>query len=178
MAFFDETKYREPKPEEFKSQFEDYMNGIKENLGKEHLLVGDAKDTGELILNKFNSLMEKNGFTPEGLLESRKGLDSWMKSIKSKVFNPATESAASVALRAIRQGGNEFLKTVAKDVPVGELLDHQSNLYDALDSLAGKAYKEGESGFERFVSAHPTVTKVLKAGAKAAGLGAGVHIVP
>lgn len=149
------------------AQFNKYMSGVKTTLSENPLIVGDAEKTATKLISKFNSLVKDNGYTPAGLLEARKGLDAWMSAQKGNVFNPATESAVSTALRAIRQGGNDFLASRVPDVAVKDMLEHQSNLYRAIEAIAPKAAKEGPNGFQRWISAHPRLVKAAKYGASA-----------
>ncbi len=153
-------------------EFNKYMKGVKSDLADNPTIVGDAEKTATKILNKFNNLVDENGYTPSGLLESRKQLDSWMTSQKgSNVFDPATESAVSTALRAIRQGGNDFLAERVPNVAVKDMLQNQTQLYNAIDAIAPKAAKEGANGFQQFVKANPTLIKALKYGAITVGGG-------
>lgn len=153
------------------SEFKSYMTGVRQTLADNPTIVGDSEKTAEKILTKFNSLVKEKGHTPTGLLEARKGLDSWMSAQKgSNVFDPKTESAVSVALRAIRQGGNDFLSEKVPDVAVKELLAKQSALYDAIENIAPKAAKEGATGLQQWIKAHPKTVKALKYGAGVAGL--------
>jgi hypothetical protein len=142
------------------NEFKGYMKGVKTELQDNPLLVGDAEKTGNKILAKFEALVKQHGYTPSGLLSARKELDSWMKMQKGNVFDGATENAVSIALRAIRQGGNDFLAAKVPDVAVKEMLARQSNLYRAIDNLAPKAAKEGATGFERFIGRHSKAIKV------------------
>lgn len=140
------------------AEFNKYMQGIKTNLAENPTIVGDAEKTASKIIDKFNSLVKENGYTPEGLLNARQALDGWMGSQKANVFNPNVEGAVSTSLRAIRQGGNKFLAKLVPDVAVKDLLAHQTNLYDAIDIIAPKAQKEGASYLSRLVGlvrAHP-----------------------
>lgn len=156
------------------AEFNKYMGGIKKTLSENPMIVGDAEKTASKIVSKFNSLVAENGYKPEGLLEARKQLDTWMASQKGNVFNPSTESAISTALRSIRQGGNKFLADlpgVKGKVDVEGLLGHQSNLYDAIENIAPKAAKEGSNVLQRFVKNNPMTAKALKYTATAAGGG-------
>jgi len=141
-------------------EFNKYLGDIKKTLSESPLIVGDAEKTATKIINKFNALVKENGYTPSGLLKSRKSLDSWLSSQKSNVFNPTNESAVSVAMKAIRQGGNDFLAQRVPNVAVKEMLARQSNLYKAIEIIAPKAAKEGSSKFSRatgFIQRNPVV---------------------
>lgn len=134
------------------AQFNKYMTKANSQID-DSLLVGDAKETANKILNKFKSLVSENGYTPSGLLDSRQQLDQWIQSQKgTSIFDPAKENAVSVALRAVRQGGNNFLAQQAPEVAVKDMLSHQTNLYNAIDNMAPKALKEGNSVVGRLVS--------------------------
>lgn len=160
-------------PNEFKS----YMFKVKSELAENPLIVGDAEKTADKIIDKFNKLVGENGYTPEGLLESRKQLDRWMLSQKgSKVFSPDKENAISIALRAIRQGGNNFLSDRVEDVAIREMLEHQSNLYQAIENIAPKAAKEGESWFKRFLKTPTGKVSAMVGAAAATGIGAGIGV--
>lgn len=166
-------------PQEFKK----YMDGVKSDLADSPLIVGDAEKTASKIINKFNNLVEQEGHTPEGLLESRKKLDQWMSNQKgSNIFDPKTDSAISVALKSIRQGGNKFLANlpgVKGVVDVEKSLSHQSNLYSAIENIAPKAAKEGVNGLQQFIKAHPRTIKALKYGTTAIAGGEAVkHFLP
>lgn len=147
------------------AEFNIYMNGIKTTLKENPLITGDAETTANKIVNKFNSLIKTNGYTPSGLLEARKGLDRWMTDMKgSSVFDPKTETAVSTALRGIRQGGNDFIASKVPDVAVKDMLAHQSNLYKAIENIAPKAAKESGSKLGRFtgfIKKHPVTSAIV-----------------
>ncbi len=154
------------------NEFKGFIDNVKLELKDNPLLVGDAEKVAEKISNKFSSLVKKNGYTPEGLLNARKELDLWMKSQKgSGIFDPSKEGAVSIALRAIRQGGNDFLAQRVPDVAVKDLLSRQSNLFNAIENIAKKASKEGGSKLQRFIKSNPGKVKVLKTGATLVGGG-------
>lgn len=159
------------------SEFKGYMNTVKTELQQNPTLVGDAEKTANKILTKFNSLVAEKGYTPSGLLEARKGLDAWMSSQKGNVFNPNTESAVTTALRAIRQGGNDFLAQRVPDVAVKELLAKQSDLYRAIENIAPKAAKEGGNALQRWVKAHPKIVSTAKYGLGLTGAGTAGAII-
>lgn len=145
------------------NEFKKYMNGVKSQLAESPLIVGDSEKVAQKIIDKFTSLVEEHGYTPEGLLNARQGLDSWMKLQKgSAVFDPTTENAISVALRGIRQGGNNFLAEKVPDVAVKQLLSHQSNLYQAIENIAPKAAKEGGNAIIRWIGSHPKIITAAK----------------
>src|SRR3990167_2451836 len=132
------------------NEFKGYMDTVKKELGDNPLLVGDAEKTASKILDKFSSLVKEEGHTPTGLLSARKKLDAWMESQKgANIFDPKTESAVSIALRGIRQGGNTFLASKVPDVAVIKSLEKQTALYNTLDNLAPKAAREADTAIGR-----------------------------
>ncbi len=154
------------------NQFKSYMKGVRSEIADNPLIVGNAEKTANKIFTKFESLVQKNGHTPSGLLKARKELDSWIRNQKGdKVFSPDTDNAVSLSLRGIRQGGNDFLAQLVPDVAVKDLLAEQSALYNAIDNIAGKAAKEGGNKIERFKKANPKTTQLIKYGATAVGGG-------
>lgn len=160
------------------NEFKGYMKSVSQTLSDNPTLVGDAEKTANKILAKFNSLVKEKGYTPSGLLEARKSLDSWMATQKgAKVFDPTTENAVSIALRAIRQGGNDFLASKVPDVAVKELLAKQASLYNAIEQIAPKAAKEGVNGFQRWIKANPKLVNLLKLGGASVVGGSTVGVI-
>lgn len=143
-------------------EFNKFMTTAKSGLEDNITLVGDQQKIANKILDKFNVLVKQNGYTPSGLLEARKQLDSWVLSQKgAKVFDPALENAFSSALSAVRQGGNDFIARLVPDAGVKEALRSQSNLYRAIDTLAPQALKEGGTKLQRLLAAmhkHPVAS--------------------
>jgi len=145
------------------AKFNQYMKGVKATLKENPTLVGDAEKTATKILDKFESLVKEEGSTPDAIISARKKLDTWMSLQKGdNVFDPKTEGAVSVALRAIRQGGNDFVASLSKDVAVKDMLAKQTSLYNAIENIAPKAAKEGSSGFKRWVKSHPKIVRSAK----------------
>lgn len=154
------------------NQFTSYMKTVKNELTDNPLIVGNAETTANKILIKFETLVSKNGYKPTGLLKARKELDNWIRTQKGdKVFSPDTDNAVSLALKGIRQGGNNFLAKLVPDVEVKTLLREQANLYNALDNIANKAAREGGNKVERFTKNNPKTTQLIKYGATATGGG-------
>lgn len=139
-------------------------------LSKNPYLVGDAQKTSEKILNEFVSRLPKDRpITAIDVLDARQGLDRWISTQKGvNIFDPSKESSVSIALRAVRQGANELLATKASDVAVKEMLLRQTRLYDAIDTLAVSAAKEGGAS---------KAARILVPAAKWLGRGVGT-IVP
>lgn len=151
------------------NEFNKDMKLLKNRLSENPLIVGDAEKTATKLIDKFNSLVKENGYKPSGLLKARKKLDLWVKAQKGdKVFDTATENAFTIALRDVRNTANEFLANKVPDVAVKDSLLKQSSLYNALDTVAEKASKEGNSKIKRFMMNNPKTTQALKYGGSAA----------
>jgi len=164
--------------EQVPEKFNQYMKGVKTTLKENPTLVGDAEKTATKILDKFESLVKEEGSTPDAIISARKKLDAWMSAQKGdNIFDPKTEGAVSVALRAIRQGGNDFVAGLSKDVAVKNMLAKQTNLYNAIENIAPKAAKEGASGFKRWIKAHPKLVGTAKWGATATGFGGAGYLL-
>lgn len=150
-------------------------------IGENPTMVGNAGETSARIFTKFKSFLPQKGDIDAGdLLAARKKLDAWVRSQKGdKVFDPGTENAMSTALRAIRQEANDLIAAKAPDVAVKESLAKQSAMYDALENIASKGFKEvGTTGPGRFLQRHPYVktglTGLLPAGLVGSYVGAKV----
>ena len=143
-------------------EFDSYLSVVKNDLIENPTLVGDAEKTATKILDKFTKLVQEKGYHGEGLLDARQALDKWMSSQKGNVFNPNTDNAVSTAMRAIRQGGNNFLAEKVPEVAVKELLATQARLFDAIENIAPKAAKEGSNGLKRWIKAHPNTVNAAK----------------
>lgn len=133
------------------------------------LLVGDAGKASKRIFDKFVSFLpEGKDVTALDLLKARKKLDSWIRSEgRSAVFDPRIETAISKGLREIRQGANKLIADKAPNVPVKNLLQKQSSMYDALDAIIENSWREvGTSGVQRYFKRHPYQKDLLTGGVK------------
>lgn len=160
----------------------DDINSLQESINTQiaqnPLLVGDAGKQAQQIFDQFKRFLPQEGdVTMSDVLKARKSLDSWISNIKGDtVFDPKTENAISVGLRAVRQGANTLLDTKVPEGNVKNLLRKQSLLYRVSDNLAPKVSKEvGSTNITRFMKRHPGVIGAGKyvAGSAAAGLGLG-----
>ena len=143
------------------------------------LLVGDAQKQAVKIVNKMKSLIKENKGTGAGLLEARRQLDNFIAQQKgAKIFDPALESAFSVALREVRQTTNNFLDEAAKQSNVSQSLRKQSNLYEAMDIIAPKVAEQGGNSFSRVFNSLQNVSKLkVKTASDLAILGVGASAI-
>lgn len=156
------------------------MQKASAQIGENPTMVGNAGETAARIFTKFKSYLPAKGdITADSVLEARQKVDAWMKSIKGdKVFDPGTENAVSIALRAIRQGANDLVATKAPSVEVQQMLAKQSAMYDALENIAAKGIKEmGTTGPARLLSKHPILKEGLIKAAEYTGAGLGLGLI-
>lgn len=164
---------------EFTARLDDTIKKLSDNP----LIVGDAKASADKIARKMRQILAANKSTGSGLLKARKELDMWIKSQKGTgVFDPAKESALSIAVRDIRTTTNEFLAEKATNVAVKESLRKQSALYNAMENIAPKAADEGRNAIKRTIQRMTDVIPVsagLKQTLASVGLvGAPLAIAP
>lgn len=112
-------------------------------------LVGDAAKTATSVVEKMKKLVAANPGTASGLLQARKELDAFIGSQRPKVFDPATESALSIAVREVRQTTNDFIDSKATSVDVKNSLQKQSNLFRAVENIGPKAADEAGNSILR-----------------------------
>lgn len=145
---------RDIQPIVTQEKWNEYLDGVKADIEENPLITGDAQTTADKILKKFQSLLPADkDITATDVLDARQGLDRWIKNLgKSAAFDPKTENAVSIALRATRQGANELIADAAPDVAVADLLRRQSLLFDAIDAIAPKAAKEAGSTLGRILA--------------------------
>jgi len=148
-------------PEELTSLQQKVMQRISEDPD----LVGNAGESASRMFNNYFKLFPKGKeITAEDLLKVRKQFDKTIASQSKKdIFDPAIENAKSIALRAIRQETNDLIAAKAPDVAVKESFSKQTALYDALDNIAEKGYKEiGTDIRGRYFQRHPYQKELVK----------------
>lgn len=129
-------------------------------IAQNPLLVGDSAQTAQRIYDQFKRLLPQDRIpTMTDVLDARQQLDDWIEAIKgSGVFDPKTENALSVSLRAVRQGANDILEARVPEGNIKQLLRKQSQLYRAIENMSVKATKEvGSTRVSRFGSRHPII---------------------
>lgn len=159
-----------------RKEFNAEMKRVRNILAENPDIVGDSAKTAERILDKMESIFSTKKSTASGLLEARKDLDKYIRSIKGDTaFDPVRENAFTTALREIRQSTNNFIDSRAKDVGVKESLKKQSNLLSALDNIGPKAAIEAPNrilrAWDRVRSIIPLRGEFSQAFATILGLG-------
>lgn len=159
-----------------RTQTKSMLDGVVQHLGDETLLTGDAQNMAEKVVTQMGKFVDANPSTPAGLLQARKDLDSWITTQKgSGVFDPVKENAISTAVRAVRQGTNNF---IAQKIPTADVLgslNKQSLMYRAMDNIAPKASAEAKNSIGRMAqkigNAIPIKGDMGKLAAAVAGTG-------
>lgn len=127
----------------------DSMVGVMDILKANPLLVGDAAKVGERTVAKAIALMKANPNTPGGVFKARQQLDVWVKAQRPKVFDPANESALSIAVRETRQAMNTLVSDNMRNVSVKQSLARQTDMYRAMDNIGPKAADEAGTAVSR-----------------------------
>lgn len=142
---------------------------------KDSLVLQKADPIVKNYLRVANRAVDQASGTLEGELNVRKALDTAYEDAGGKYGN---NKGLDQIHRAARNAINDDLEKMAQSTQVKAALKEQSNLYRASDVLKDKARAEGGSKFEQFVKAHPRIMKIAKPIGRAAGIGAGVHLIP
>lgn len=169
-----------------RGELKNHLDGIAKQLESEPLLVGDAGETARRFIEKSKAIYNSQPSTPAGLLQARKDFDSLVEDQLGKAaFGSDGQTAVKVAVKAIRQGMNDFTAAKAPNIGVKESLRKQSLLYDALDNLAPKAGDAAKTnvgrGFDKLLKADTTKNKLIKGASLLAGttaLGAAATFAP
>lgn len=130
----------------------------------------------DIAQNKFFEFVSKEKRDLEGLLNARQKFDSWIEQSFPRIFDNENWRPLHTALRDMRTTANEF---IAEKLPAGNMfkssLKRQSLMYEAIENLAGKSYKEvGTNAPQRFGKKHPILKKAAIYGGSAAATGLGV----
>lgn len=119
-------------------------------------MTGDAGQVAERIYTKLDEILAgkapDGNITPKDLLDSRRELDSWIKSYPGDPFGP-TMTATKTATREIRNTLNDVVDRVAPSAGVKNDLASMHKLLLATEDLAPKAVSEGNTKFTRYMQA-------------------------
>lgn len=112
-------------------------------------MTGDASRSASNLISEANRIVMSNPQTSAGLLRSRQAFDSFVRSQKPKVLDPALENATTMAVREVRQTMNTLIDIKNPIAGVRQSLRSQSNLFRAMDNIAPKAAQEGSNALLR-----------------------------
>lgn len=127
----------------------------------------------DLAREKFVEFASKQKGDLSGLLKARKEFDKWVEKEFPNIWKDEKMSNLNRALKDMRKAANDF---IASKLPDGDLfkesLNKQSLMFDAIDNIATKNYKDiGTNVIQRTLQKNPTVKAGLKYGAGGVGLG-------
>lgn len=151
---------------------------LEKRLAENPLLVGDAAKVAKKVGAKAEELIKEHGATGVGMLRARRELDVFVKKQSPKgVFDPARESALTVAVKEVRQSMNSLIEKSSASVKVKESLSTQANLFRGAENISAKAADQAGSKIEQLrkrVSKALGVKEVAGASIAVVGIGAAV----
>ncbi|GMR03274.1 MAG: hypothetical protein BMS9Abin21_104 [Thermodesulfovibrionia bacterium] len=125
-------------------------NAVDDLISRNPVIVGNAETTARRVATKAKEIIGNNPGTPKGVLDSRKQLDSWIRSQKGeKAFDPVMENALSIAVRTVRRSMNDTVSARVPGARIKSELKRQSILFDVIDNVAPKAAKESNTAIFR-----------------------------
>lgn len=143
------------------------------------ILVSKADPVIRNYTRVVRNAIAKAPGTMEGMLDVRQAMDSAYNNARGGLAYGSDKLASIDEIhRAGRDALNKYITDKAKNTPYEASLKGQTNLYRALDEVGDRADREAGSAVGRFVQNHPVVAGLAKAGVKAAGFGAGLHLIP
>lgn len=142
---------------------------------QDSLLLQKTDPVVKNYMRVVNRAIDQNDGTLYGELKVRQALDDAYELAGGKYNN---EKGLDQIHRAARNAINDDLEAHATETEVKAALRRMSHLYRAADVLQDKARAEGGSMLEQAMKAHPVATKLITGATKAAGLGAGLHLLP
>jgi hypothetical protein len=157
---------------------QEVLKVIKDAVGtasKDSLLLQKSDPIVKNYLRVAERAIAQSDGTLDGELSVRQILDNAYEDAGGKYSN---NKGLDQIHRAARDALTTDVESKSVSTEVKASLRKQTNLYRAADVLLDKAKAEGGSKLEQTMKAHPTATKVVTGAAKAAGLGAGLHLIP
>lgn len=142
-------------------------------------LKGDLSKMAASFKKAIVELASNAEKTNAGKLDLRQGIDSLVNDeFPSNIYSKDTPIGQYI--RNVRTSFNKFLENglpegkTADGISYADSLRKQTLLFDAIDNASANAPKIGSN----IITRNPVVSGAIKAGAKAAGLGAGFHLLP
>jgi hypothetical protein len=135
------------------------VNQVNARLNKIEKPVAIASDTTldrayDLSRKKMMDLIQKNPKKLSGALQARKEFDSWVENQFGDLYKTEKWTPMRSAITGMRREINDF---IAEALPDGSVLQkslrNQSLMFEAIDNISEKAYKEiGQSGFQKLTA--------------------------
>ena len=127
------------------------------------------------IRNAALEIARKHGGHISDLLPARQEFDDLVERTYPNLYDNA-HSPMRTAITSIRKVMNDFVAENVEDVAFRESMEVQTKLYRALDNMSekiasGETKELGTTALKRFGNRHPTLKKLAKYGAVAAGGG-------
>lgn len=162
-------------PKEMLSTVKNAVNAVPETS----LVLSRADPVIKQYLRVAQNAIKQAPGTLKGVLDVRQAMDAAYNHARGKLaFSPDKLSSLDEVHTAGRDALNQKAIDIARNTDVKASLQKQFHLYKALDEVGRRADREAGNGLGRFMQQHPIVTGVVKAGLKAAGMGAGLHLIP
>ncbi len=162
-------------PQQIAKVISDAVNKVPEDS----LLLQKSDPVIKSYMRVAKNAIAKSDGTLAGELKVRQLLDQAYKNARGKMaFGSDRISALDDIHTAARDALNEDIIAKAKSTDVKASLKSQWDLMRASDVLRNKAEAEAGSSIGRFRQQHPITSKVGEGAVRAAGLGAGLHILP
>jgi len=128
----------------------------------------------DLARQSAMKISQQNGGTVSSLFDSRKEFDTLVGKQFPNLYEKDNAPMRD-AITAIRNEMNKFIaENLPKDVKYAQSLKQQSHLFDAVENLSEKAFKEvGSTYWSRWAAEHPITSKAMKYAAEGAAITAG-----
>ena len=127
-----------------KESFDSLMDDVQGALAENITITGDAEKSVQKLIAQARKEVDGLGeLEALDILRVRKSIDEFVRSQKgSKIFDPATENALSIAVRELRQTLNAQAADLAPTAKIKDQLRQQSALFDVVDNVSNKFAKE------------------------------------
>lgn len=119
-----------------KQRVSQYVSNVTDEVMSHPEMVGDNQKVAMNLINKYKAIQNEEGGTALGILRARKRFDEYVSSVKPKTLGSEKGTVYDSTVRAIRNGANDLLDSIASDAKVKESLRMQRELYNAIDMLA------------------------------------------
>lgn len=155
------------------------LNSLEERIVQR---AGTSATPGENPAKTLMAVFKENlpkgkEITAEDVLNARQAVSNFVLENKGDWNMRGVLTGFKSARNAFWDESRSFLKELAPDVPIEEMLAKQSNLYRALDYIVPNVKKElGTTAWTRFLKANPGKVGLIKEAMKYLGIGFGLHL--
>ena len=135
-----------------KVEVEALFDDIAKNLD-ENPVLGELKTTTDRVIAQLRKNLNKDTYSASDLIQLRKQFDADIRKFKWDLpFSPERETAFSTILRDFRQWLNNKAAELVPDAKVRQLLDRQSALYIARDTIESRWARQANTTIWRILS--------------------------